>query len=71
MKVTERAIVDLITKKTSIDETQFGFVPERSTTGAIFQVRQLQKYLSKIKLLYFTFVNMGKAFDKVSHSLIW
>ena len=44
MKVLER-IVDVLIRP-SIDVSQFGFVPGRGTTDAIFVVRQLQeKYL--------------------------
>ena len=41
-------IVDgLIRQVVSIDDSQFGFVPGRGTTDAIFVVRQLQeKYLA-------------------------
>ena len=45
---------------------QFGFVPGRGTTDAIFIVRQLQeKYLARNKNLYFAFVDLEKAFDRV------
>ena len=46
MKILER-IVDGIRQLVSIDDSQFGFVPGRGTTDAIFVVRQLQeKYLA-------------------------
>lgn len=43
----------------------------KSTINATFLVRQLQKYLVKNKLLYLTFLDIEKAFYRVSHSLIW
>ena len=47
MKVLERIVDGLIRQVVSIDDSQFGFVPGRGTTDAIFVVRQLQeKYLS-------------------------
>ena len=45
---------------------QFGFMPGRGTTDAIFLVKQLQeKYLGKKKNLYFAFIELEKAFDRV------
>ena len=53
------------------DEVQFGFVPGRGTTDAIFIVSQLQgKYIVANKLLYFAFVHSEKAFDRVPISLV-
>jgi len=45
---------------------QFGFMPGKGTTDAIFTVRQMQeKYGCKGKKLYFAFVDLDKAFDRV------
>ena len=45
----------------SIDDSQFGFVPGRGTSDAIFVVRQLQeKYLAANKRLYMAFVDLEK-----------
>ena len=53
MKVLERIVDGLIRQMVSTDDTQFGFVPGRYTTDAIFVVRQLQeKYLAANKRLY-------------------
>ena len=50
MKVIERVIDKLLRERIDIDEMQFGFVPGRGTTDAIFLLRQLQeKYLGKRK----------------------
>ena len=44
---------------------QFGFMPGKGTTDAIFTVRQIyEKYGCKGKKLYFAFVDFEKAFDK-------
>ena len=36
----------LIRQLVSIDDSQFGFVPCRGTTDAVFVVRQLREYLA-------------------------
>ena len=44
---------------------------EKGTIDAIFIVRQLQeKYLQKKKKLYFAFIDLEKAFDRVSCDVI-
>ena len=56
----------------SIDDSQFGFVPGRGTTDAIFVEKQLQeKYLAANKRLYMAFVDLEKAFDGVPRKIIW
>ena len=72
MKILERIFDDLIRQVVSIDDSQFGFVPGRGTTDAIFEVRQLQeKYLAVKKRLYMAFVDLEKAFDCVPRKVIW
>ena len=72
MKVLERIVDGLIRQVVSIDDSQFGFVPGRGTTDAIFVVRQLQeKYLTANKRLYMAFVDLEKAFDRVPRKVIW
>ena len=52
MKVLERVIKGRVRKIMKIDDMQFGFMAGRSTTDAIFIVRQLQeKYLARNKEL--------------------
>ena len=72
MKVMERIVDELIREMIDINEMQFAFVPGRGTTDAIFIIRQLQeKFMSmkdlsgKNQTLYFPFVDMEKAFDRV------
>ena len=72
MKILERIVNSLIRQLVSIDNSQFGFVPGRGTTDAIFVVRQLQeKYLAAKKRHYMAFVDLEKAFDGVPWKVIW
>ena len=72
MKILERIVAGLIRQVVSIDDSQFGFVPGRGTTDAIFVVRQLQeKYLAVNMRLYMAFVDLEKAFDRVPQKVIW
>ena len=61
MKILERIVDGLIRQLVSVDDSQFGFVPGRGTTDAIFVVRQLQeKYLAANKRLYMAFRRPGE-----------
>ena len=72
MKGVERVIEKIIRQRIHIDNMQFGFMPGRGTTDAIFILRQLQeKHLAKNKNLYFAFVDLEKAFDRVPRKVIW
>lgn len=47
-------------------------MPERGTTDAILIARQLQeRFLDKNKNIYFVFIDLEKAFSKVSHKVLW
>ena len=68
----ERVIEARIRKIVKIDEMQFGFSPGKGTTDAIFIVRQVQeKFLGKQKDLWIAFVDLEKAFDRVSRDVLW
>ena len=55
----------------SIDNMQFGFMPGKGTTDAIFIMRQVQeKHQAKKKKLYYAFVDLEKAFDRVLREVV-
>ena len=65
MNVLERIVDGLIRQLVSRDDSQFGFVPGRGTTDAIFVVRQLQeKYLAANKRLHMAFVDWRRLLIK-------
>ena len=71
MKVLDRIVDGFITQVVSIDNSQFGFVPGRGITDAIFVLRQLQeKYLADNNRLYPAFVDLETAFDRVPRMVI-
>ena len=66
MKIWEQVIRRRLRGYLQIGREQFGFMSGRSTTDAIFILRQLQeKYSQNKKQLYHIFVDLEKAFDKV------
>ena len=72
MKVLKRVIKGRVRKIVKIDSMQFGIMAGRSTTDGIFIVRQLQaKYLAKKKYLWMDFVDLEKAFDRVTREVDW
>ena len=67
MKVLERVLEKRIRCHVSIDNMLFGFMPGKGTTNAIFIMRQVQeKHQAKKKKLYYAFVDLEKAFDRVA-----
>ena len=72
LKVLGRVVESLIRKRVEINDMQFGFMPGRGTTDAIFILRQLQeKHMAANKPLYMAFVDLEKAFDRVPRNVIW
>ena len=72
MKGIERVIEKIIRERISIDDMQFGLMPGHGKTDAVFILRQLQeKHLAKNKKLYFAFVDLEKALDRVSRKVSW
>ena len=71
MKVVERIFEHRIRQQIEIDDMQFGFMKGKGTTDAIFMARQMQEnFRVKGKKLYFGFVDLEKAFDRVPREVI-
>ena len=71
MKVVVIIFEHRIQQQIDIDDMQFGFMKGKGTTDAIFIVRQMQeKFRAKGKKLYFGFVDLEKAFNRVLREVI-
>ena len=72
LKVIEEVCDKVIRDIVDIAKFQFGFVPGRGTTVAIFIVSKLQeRCLTKEINPYFAFVEYEKAFDRVPSEALW
>ena len=72
MKLWERIIEARIRKEVTIAEQQFGFMPGRSTTDAIFFLRMLlEKWTEGQKAVHCAFIDLEKAYDKVPREELW
>ena len=65
-------ITDLVAwQQIEIDDMQFGFMKSKGTTDGIFMAGQMQEnFRVKGKKLYFGFVDLEKAFDRVPREVI-
>jgi hypothetical protein len=72
MKSWKRIIEHCLRGVTNIIENQFGFMPGRSTMEAIFLIRQLmERCMEQKKGLHIVFIDLDKAYDKVSRNVMW
>jgi len=71
MKVVVRIFEHRIRQQTEIDNRQFGFMKGKGKTDAIFMARQMQENFRVTgKKLYFGFVDLEKAFDRMPREVI-
>ena len=58
-------------KIVTIDERQFGFMPESRTVDAVFVLRRMQEeYRARGKMFCMHFVVLEKAFDRVQRKVL-
>ena len=66
----EKVLDGRLSEVVDIDKMQNGFMPGRGTVDAVFVLRRLsEKFRAKNKL-FFIFVDLKKAFDRVPREVI-
>ena len=71
MKIVEVVLENRMRELVMIDEMQFGFMPEKGMAHALFILRRMQKeFRGGEKKLCMCFVDLEKAFDRVSRKVM-
>ena len=72
MKVCERIIEARLRNRVEISKQQFGFMPGKITTHAMFALRMLmEKYREGQRELHCVFVDLEKPYNKVAREKLW
>ncbi|VDP34696.1 unnamed protein product [Heligmosomoides polygyrus] len=72
MKIYERLVDLRLREMVTTSQEQWGIIPERSTTDAIFVACQvMEKYREKRKPCYMAFLDLEKAYDRLPLAVLW
>ena len=72
MKVWERIIEARLRGRVEISKKQYGFMPRKGTTGAMFSLRMLtEKYREGQRELNCVFVDLEKTYNRVLREELW
>ena len=72
MKLWERIVEKRLRSDLKFSNQQYGFMPGKSTTDALFALRVLmEKYREGQKELHCVYVDLAKAYDKVPREEVW
>ena len=72
MKLWERVVEKRLRAVVEICEQQYGFMPGKSTTDAIFALRMLmEKFRERQSELHCVFVDLEKAYDRFPREEMW
>ena len=72
MKVWKRIIEARLRDRVEISKQQYGFMPGKGNTYAMFALKMLmKKYRKGQRELYCAFVDLKKAYDRVSQEELW
>ena len=72
MKVWEKIIEARLRDRVEISKQQYGFMPGKGTTDAMFTLRMLmEKYREGQRELHCVFVDLEKAYDRVAREELW
>ena len=72
MKVWERILEARLRDRVEISKQQYGFMPGKETTDAMFAVRILmEKYREGQRELHCVFMDLEKAYDRVPREELW
>ena len=72
MKIWERIIEARLRDRLEISKQQYGFMPKKGTSDAMFALRMLmEKYTEGQRELHCVFVDLEKAYNRVPREELW